>query len=92
MRAGAAFEALGVGHVVGGPAVLADGTQTIVVPPTAEALVTEMHVVLEAREGGDGTEGHTLFGASRRSPPKPTVVALCSLWLLSPPSVFLHEA
>lgn len=36
----------GVGAVIKGPAVLADGTQTIVVTPNAEAVILETHVVI----------------------------------------------
>ncbi|KAL2264680.1 hypothetical protein VTJ83DRAFT_7190 [Remersonia thermophila] len=38
---------LAVGDVVRGPAMLADGTQTIVVTPDAAALVLETHVVID---------------------------------------------
>lgn len=41
------LEDLDVGDVVDGPAMLADGTQTIVVTPKAKALVTETHVVID---------------------------------------------
>lgn len=41
------LEDLDVGDVVEGPAMLADGTQTIVVTPKAKALVTETHVVID---------------------------------------------
>ncbi|KAH8170577.1 hydantoinase b/oxoprolinase domain-containing protein [Sarocladium implicatum] len=41
------LEDLSVGNVVKGPAMLADGTQTIVVTPTASALVTETHVIID---------------------------------------------
>ena len=42
---------LEVGHEAKGPAILADGTQTIVIPPTATAVVLKTHVVIDA--GGD---------------------------------------
>lgn len=41
------LEDLNVGDVVKGPAMLADGTQTIVVAPIASALVTETHVIID---------------------------------------------
>jgi 5-oxoprolinase (ATP-hydrolysing) len=51
------LEDLDVGDVVKGPAMLADGTQTIVVPPKTNALVTETHVVLDNVKGGGKEEG-----------------------------------
>lgn len=43
---------LSEGDVVNGPAMLADGTQTIVVTPRTKALITGTHVVLDiAKEG-----------------------------------------
>lgn len=46
---------LGVGDRVKGPAILADGTQTIVVTPGASALVIETHVVINiGKEVGQG--------------------------------------
>ncbi|KAG7004462.1 5-oxoprolinase [Physcia stellaris] len=44
------IEDLEVGDRVKGPAVLADGTQTIVVTPGASALITETHVVINIGE------------------------------------------
>ncbi|UNI20635.1 5-oxoprolinase (ATP-hydrolyzing) [Purpureocillium takamizusanense] len=41
------LENLAVGDVLNGPAMLADGTQTIVVTPKAKALITETHVILD---------------------------------------------
>ncbi|KAK7220543.1 hypothetical protein V2G26_008546 [Clonostachys chloroleuca] len=41
------LENLDVGDVVKGPAILADGTQTIVVTPKSQALVTETHVIID---------------------------------------------
>lgn len=41
------LEDLSTGHVVEGPAMLADGTQTIVVTPSATALITESHVIID---------------------------------------------
>ena len=47
---------LDVGDVIGGPAMMADGTQTIVVPPQAKALITETHVVLDVEREGSKDE------------------------------------
>ncbi|KAG5943332.1 hypothetical protein E4U60_006750 [Claviceps pazoutovae] len=47
------LEGLDVGTVIKGPAMLADGTQTIVVTPGTEALTTETHVILDKKR----TEG-----------------------------------
>jgi 5-oxoprolinase (ATP-hydrolysing) len=44
------LEGLDVGDRVNGPAILADGTQTIVVPPGASALIIETHVVINIGE------------------------------------------
>jgi 5-oxoprolinase (ATP-hydrolysing) len=44
------LEGLGVGDRIHGPAVLADGTQTIVVTPGASALIIETHVVINIGE------------------------------------------
>lgn len=51
------LESLDVGDVIKGPAMLADGTQTIVVPPKTNALVTETHVILDNEKGGGKEEG-----------------------------------
>jgi 5-oxoprolinase (ATP-hydrolysing) len=49
------LEGLDVGDRVQGPAILADGTQTIVVTPGASALVIETHVVINiGKEEGQG--------------------------------------
>ncbi|KAI9794652.1 MAG: hypothetical protein M1833_000341 [Piccolia ochrophora] len=45
------LEDLAVGDRIQGPAVLADGTQTLVVTPGATALVIETHVVINIGEG-----------------------------------------
>jgi 5-oxoprolinase (ATP-hydrolysing) len=44
------LENLDVGDRIKGPAVLADGTQTIVVTPSASALIIETHVVINIGE------------------------------------------
>lgn len=45
---------LETGDVVQGPAMLADGTQTLVVTPTSTALVLETHVIIDLQ--GDGKD------------------------------------
>jgi 5-oxoprolinase (ATP-hydrolysing) len=51
------LEDLDVGDKVQGPAILADGTQTIVVTPGATALIIETHVVINiGKEEGQGTK------------------------------------
>jgi 5-oxoprolinase (ATP-hydrolysing) len=44
------IEDLEVGDKVQGPAILADGTQTIVVTPGATALIIETHVIINIGE------------------------------------------
>lgn len=44
------LENLSIGDVVSGPTMLADGTQTIVVPPKSSALVTGTHVIIDIQE------------------------------------------
>ncbi|PHH87494.1 hypothetical protein CDD83_8816 [Cordyceps sp. RAO-2017] len=46
------LEDLRVGDLIGGPAVLADGTQTIVVTPKTQALILKTHVVLDVEHEG----------------------------------------
>ncbi|QIW98729.1 hypothetical protein AMS68_004247 [Peltaster fructicola] len=46
------LEDLSVGDSIQGPAIIADGTQTIVVPPEASALLIETHVVINIGETG----------------------------------------
>lgn len=51
------LENLDIGDRVHGPAILADGTQTIVITPGATALVIETHVVINiGKEKGQGQE------------------------------------
>lgn len=45
------LDQLGVGDSVHGPAVLADGTQTLIIPPGATALIIETHVVINIGTG-----------------------------------------
>jgi 5-oxoprolinase (ATP-hydrolysing) len=49
------LEDLEIGDKLSGPAILADGTQTIVITPGATALIIETHVVIN--DGGDETSG-----------------------------------
>ncbi|KAK4104194.1 putative oxysterol binding protein [Parathielavia hyrcaniae] len=58
------LESLAVGEVVRGPAMLADGTQTIVVTPSAAALVLETHVVIDLPEGDN--KDHSSEGSVER--------------------------
>lgn len=44
------LEALSVGDRIKGPAILADGTQTIVITPDATALIIETHVVIDMEQ------------------------------------------
>lgn len=44
------------GHVVAGPAMLADGTQTIVVSPKTSALITGTHVILDIAKNASKEE------------------------------------
>jgi len=51
---------LDVGTVLTGPAMLADGTQTIVVTPESTALVLETHVIIDSKNEGDKDKyGHS---------------------------------
>ncbi|KAG6035069.1 hypothetical protein E4U41_006262 [Claviceps citrina] len=52
------LEGFEAGTVIKGPAMLADGTQTIVVPPRTEALITETHVILDNKKEDDKKEGY----------------------------------
>lgn len=49
------LEDLSVGDKIQGPAIIADGTQTIVVTPEASALVIETHVIINIGDS-DGSE------------------------------------
>ncbi|KAL2073328.1 hypothetical protein VTL71DRAFT_10652 [Oculimacula yallundae] len=44
------LEDLDVGDRIKGPAILCDGTQTIVVPPNASALIIETHVIINSEK------------------------------------------
>lgn len=45
------LDQLGIGDRIGGPAILVDGTQTLVITPGATAIVTETHVVIDIGTG-----------------------------------------
>ncbi|KAK1519914.1 hydantoinase B/oxoprolinase [Colletotrichum paranaense] len=51
------LEDLGTGETIKGPAMLADGTQTIVVTPKATALVLDTHVVIDIEKEGSKEDG-----------------------------------
>ncbi|KAK9459642.1 Hydantoinase B/oxoprolinase-domain-containing protein [Lipomyces oligophaga] len=53
------LEDLPVGARVPGPTILADGTQTIVIPPGSAALILETHVVIDIGDGYDLKEVST---------------------------------
>jgi 5-oxoprolinase (ATP-hydrolysing) len=50
------LEDLAVGNTIEGPAMLADGTQTIVITPKANALIIETHVVIDSQKDGEKDE------------------------------------
>ncbi|CAM1501117.1 Fc.00g102790.m01.CDS01 [Cosmosporella sp. VM-42] len=52
------LEDLDVGDSIQGPAILADGTQTIVVTPKATALITKTHVVIDIEKDGRKEENN----------------------------------
>jgi 5-oxoprolinase (ATP-hydrolysing) len=49
------LEGLDVGERIKGPAIIADGTQTIIVTPGATALIIETHVVITIGEAGSNS-------------------------------------
>ncbi|KAI4146160.1 MAG: hypothetical protein LQ340_006026 [Diploschistes diacapsis] len=53
------LEQLDVGEQINGPAILADGTQTIVITPGSTALMLETHVVIDIGTGGRETQANT---------------------------------
>ncbi|MCJ1285686.1 hypothetical protein MMC26_005027 [Xylographa opegraphella] len=54
------IEDVDVGDRIKGPAILADGTQTIVVPPGSTALIIETHVIINiGDDDGQGTKANT---------------------------------
>lgn len=50
---------ISVGDVVKGPAMLADGTQTIVVTPQAEAVILDTHVIINIHKDKGNDESET---------------------------------
>ena len=60
---------LSVGDVVKGPAMLADGTQTIVVTPKSTALILETHVVIDAQKNDSGKGSSQKEGREREVDP-----------------------
>ncbi|KAF7560877.1 hypothetical protein G7046_g3252 [Stylonectria norvegica] len=52
------LEDLDVGDSIQGPAMLADGTQTIVVTPRATALITKTHVIIDVEKVGSKDEAN----------------------------------
>lgn len=59
---------LAVGDVVRGPAMLADGTQTIVVAPKTTALVLDTHVVIDIQDDKRGEEAQQSEGKREVDP------------------------
>ncbi len=59
------LEELDVGDRVKGPAIIADGTQTIIVTPEATALIVETHVVITIGEVVSDTRCVYLINSSR---------------------------
>ncbi|KAI1113054.1 hydantoinase B/oxoprolinase [Nemania sp. NC0429] len=59
------LEDLAVGDEVDGPAILADGTQTIVVTPHAKALILQTHVIISL-ESGRGKDESQKTGSGER--------------------------
>lgn len=51
------LEHISTGEMIQGPAVLADGTQTVVVPPIATAILLETHVIININGNTDQSEG-----------------------------------
>ncbi|KAF5507125.1 Uncharacterized protein CGCA056_v013312 [Colletotrichum aenigma] len=51
------LEDLSTGETIKGPAMLADGTQTIVVTPKAAALILDTHVVIDIEKEGSKDDG-----------------------------------
>lgn len=62
------LEDLSVGDEINGPAMLADGTQTIVVTPNARALILETHVIIDL-ENGSKDDSHKKESSEREADP-----------------------
>jgi len=69
---------LAVGDVVKGPAMLADGTQTIVVTPKSTALVLETHVIIDIQRDEGDKDGYGTV------PPNSQVLAFADTFLDHP--------
>lgn len=60
------FEDLNPGHTIFGPAIIADGTQTNVIPPKASALILKSHMVITiakhnfSTKSGDSVESNAI--------------------------------
>ncbi|KAI3326002.1 hydantoinase B/oxoprolinase [Xylariaceae sp. AK1471] len=63
------LEDLDVGDEINGPAVLADGTQTIVVTPNAKALILKTHVVIDLGKDGSKDESQKKDSSEREVDP-----------------------
>lgn len=53
------LEDLDIGTKVEGPAIIADGTQTIVIPPSSSAIIIETHVVINVGDSSQDAEVST---------------------------------
>ena len=53
------LEALSIGDRIPGPAIIADGTQTIIIPPTASALIIATHIVINIGSETSSTSSTT---------------------------------
>ncbi|KAI0885667.1 Hydantoinase B/oxoprolinase-domain-containing protein [Annulohypoxylon maeteangense] len=62
------LEDLSIGNVINGPAMLADGTQTIVVTPKAKALILETHVIIDL-EKDSKDDSHKKESSEREADP-----------------------
>ncbi|KAI1365725.1 hydantoinase B/oxoprolinase [Xylaria arbuscula] len=63
------LEDLAVGDEINGPAVLADGTQTIVVTPNAKALILKTHVIIDLKNGSSKDESEKKDSTEREVDP-----------------------
>ncbi|KAI0399424.1 hydantoinase B/oxoprolinase [Xylaria palmicola] len=60
---------LAIGDEINGPAVLADGTQTIVVTPNATALILQTHVIIGLETDGNKEESQKKLSGEREVDP-----------------------
>ncbi|KAJ3565762.1 hypothetical protein NPX13_g7375 [Xylaria arbuscula] len=63
------LEDLAVGDEINGPAVLADGTQTIVITPNAKALILKTHVIIDLPNGSSKDESEKKDSTEREVDP-----------------------